>query len=139
MHGLRRVIVPATPKPTMAIQNPSDPVQTQNPDPTPIWISCNHCRQRFVSMLNVQGVVVQARNPLTCYYVADHSFRIFRHTNEVSFERIRAANQTTNLVVGRMYCSKCAQPAGWKVGSQWHPAIRAGQVLLPVPPARTRY
>ncbi|XP_034709882.1 uncharacterized protein LOC117932702 [Vitis riparia] len=130
----------------MAIQNPSDPIPTQNPDPTPIWISCNHCRRRFVSMQNIQAVVVQARDPSSIYYVADDSFRIFRpgvfsHPKEVSFEWIRAANQTTNLVVGRMYCSKCAQPAGWKVleGSQWHPAIRTGQVLLPVPPARPRY
>ncbi|XP_059599242.1 uncharacterized protein LOC109124010 isoform X2 [Vitis vinifera] len=134
---------PSNPIPT---QNPSDPIPTQNPDPTPIWISCNHCRRRFVSMQNIQAVVVQARDPSSIYYVADDSYRIFRpgifsHPKEVSFEWIRAANQTTNLVVGRMYCSKCAQPAGWKVleGSQWHPAIRAGQVLLPVPPARPRY
>ncbi|XP_059599241.1 uncharacterized protein LOC109124010 isoform X1 [Vitis vinifera] len=108
---------PSNPIPT---QNPSDPIPTQNPDPTPIWISCNHCRRRFVSMQNIQAVVVQARDPSSIYYVADDSYRIFRpgifsHPKEVSFEWIRAANQTTNLVVGRMYCSKCAQPAGWKV------------------------
>lgn len=198
MHGLRRVIVPATPKPTMAIQNPSDPVPTQNPDPTPIWINCNRCRQRFVSMRNVQvclslpWLAMNALVLIGLFYVSHFlyislmnvllvgccctsqgsqfyllcgwwfvcflywlktktdpflfisinatdriclflcilslhlcfvhgcSYRIFRpgifsHPKEVSFEWIRAANQTTNLVVGRMYCSKCAQPAGWKV------------------------
>ncbi|RVW84462.1 hypothetical protein CK203_041284 [Vitis vinifera] len=162
MHGLRRVIVPAT---TMAIQNPSDPIPTQNPsNPIPTQNPATQFQHKIPTQLQYgsavttavdallacktfkYAVVVQARDPSSIYYVADDSYRIFRpgifsHPKEVSFEWIRAANQTTNLVVGRMYCSKCAQPAGWKVleGSQWHPAIRAGQVLLPVPPARPRY
>ncbi|RVW32284.1 hypothetical protein CK203_078973 [Vitis vinifera] len=170
MHGLRRVIVPAT---TMAIQNPSDPIPTQNPsDPIQHKIPATQFQHKipatqFQHKIPTQlqygsavttavdallacktfkyAVVVQARDPSSIYYVADDSYRIFRpgifsHPKEVSFEWIRAANQTTNLVVGRMYCSKCAQPAGWKSLRGANGTLLSVQAsFAAVPPARPRY
>ncbi|KAL6322402.1 hypothetical protein AAG906_007956 [Vitis piasezkii] len=108
-----KVIVPKTSRSTTSTQ---DPTPAQDPNPTSTWLSCHYCSRFFISNLNVRGVVVQAREPNTSYYVADYMYN--------------------NLALSRIYCDRCRLPAGWKVlqRSQTHPIVDVGHVLLPVTP-----
>ncbi|KAL6322341.1 hypothetical protein AAG906_007894 [Vitis piasezkii] len=132
--GSRKVIVPKTSRPTTSTP---DRTPAQDPNPTPTWLSCHYCSRFFISNLNVRGVVVQAREPNTSYYVADYITNTYRPDDGLIIsEWITAENGENNLALTRIYCDRCRLPAGWKVlqRSQTHPIVDVGHVLLPVTP-----